>query len=123
YMTIHSMKFYEVQKYITNVRYIFSIEPLFVSESVFQDQSPKIQQAILEAGKAATKHSATYLRESEAAIKKDLISKGMQIDDPANGEKEWIEKATQAVWPKFYESIGGKDKLNRVLRLLGRSEV
>ncbi len=123
YMTIYAMKFYEVQKYITNMRYIFLIEPLIVSEAVFRDQSPEVQQAILDAGKEATVHSANFLREREAEIRKELASKGMQIDDPADGEKEWIEKATEAVWPKFYDSIGGKEKLNRVLRLLGRSEV
>jgi tripartite ATP-independent transporter DctP family solute receptor len=121
YLTVHSMKFYEVQKYVTNVRYIFSIEPLIVSESVFQDQKADVQKAILEAGMAATKHSAQFLRDSEASIKKDLIAKGMEISDPADGEKEWIDKATQAVWPKFYDSIGGKDKLDRVLKILGRS--
>ncbi|MCP4472173.1 MAG: TRAP transporter substrate-binding protein [Gammaproteobacteria bacterium] len=120
YLTVHSMKFYEVQKYVTNIRYIFSVEPLIVSEQVFQGLSDKDKKAILEAGNAATLHSATHLRKSEAAIKKDLIAKGMQIDDPANGEKEWIEKATAAVWPKFYESIGGKAKLDNVLKILGR---
>lgn len=123
YLTVHSMKFYEVQKYITEIRYIFSIEPLIVSEAVFQDQSPELQAAILAAGEAATLHSAQYLRDSEAAIKEDLIAQGMQIDLPANDEKEWIEAATTAVWPKFYESIGGKDKLNNVLKVLGRPEV
>ena len=44
----------------------------------------------------------------------------MQIVDPADGEKEWISKATQAVWPQFYDSIGGKAKLDQVLRTLGR---
>jgi len=121
YLTVHSMKFYEVQKYVTNVRYIFSIEPLIVSESVFQDQKEDVQKAILEAGMAATKHSEQFLRDSEASIKKDLIAKGMEISDPADGEKEWIDKATKAVWPKFYDSIGGKDKLDRVLKILGRS--
>lgn len=120
YLTVHSMKFYEVQKYVTNIRYIFSIEPLIVSESVFQDQKADVQQAILEAGMAATKHSAQFLRDSEASIKKDLIANGMEISDPADGEKEWIDKATQAVWPKFYDSIGGKDKLDRILKILGR---
>ena len=43
----------------------------------------------------------------------------MEIVDPANGEKAWIEKA-KTVWPKFYKSIGGKDKLDRVLKELGR---
>ena len=121
YLTVHSMKFYEVQKYITNIRYIFSIEPLIVSEAVFQDLDEETQQMLIDAGKAATMHSAEHLRKSEAAIREDLMARGMEIMDPADGEKEFIERATQAVWPKFYESIGGKEKLDRVLEMLGRS--
>lgn len=120
YITNHAMKFYEVQKYITNVRYIFSLEPLVISEDVFQDQKPSVQKAILEAGREATLHSEAYIKASEADIKKDLQAKGMTIMDPADGEQAWIEKATTAVWPKYYDSIGGKEKLDRVLKLLGR---
>jgi len=46
----------------------------------------------------------------------------MEIVDPADGEKEFIERATKAVWPKFYESIGGKEKLDHVLKVLGRMQ-
>lgn len=120
YITVHAMKFYEVQKYVTNLRYLFSIEPLIVSEEVFQGLKDSDKQAILEAGKEATDFSAQYLRDSEAAIKADLQAKGMEISDPADGEKEFIDRATKAVWPKFYDSIGGKDKLDRVLKILGR---
>ena len=45
----------------------------------------------------------------------------MEISDPADDEKEFIDRATQAVWPKFYDSIGGKEKLDRVMEILGRS--
>ena len=120
YITVSAMKFYEVQKYVTNIRYLFSIEPLIVSEAVFQDLSDEDKAAILAAGEAATLHSEQFLRDTEAAIKDDLVAKGMQIDDPADGEKEWIEKATTAVWPQYYDSIGGKEKLDRVLAILGR---
>ena len=120
YITVSAMKFNEVQKYITNVRYLFSLEPLIVSESVFQDQKPEVQKAILDAGMEATEHSYKYLLETEDKIKKELAAKGMQISDAANGEKEFIEKATAAVWPKFYESIGGKAKLDQALKSLGR---
>ncbi|MFT6916662.1 MAG: tripartite ATP-independent transporter DctP family solute receptor [Motiliproteus sp.] len=123
YITNYAMKFDEVQKYVTNIRYLFSIEPLIVSESVFQDQSPAVQQAILESGAAATQHSASWLAENEVIIKKELTERGMEISDPANGEQEWIEKATAAVWPKYIDSIGGKDKLNTVLKALGRDGV
>ncbi len=120
YITNHAMKFYEVQKHITNIRYIFSLEPLIISEAVFQDQKPEVQQAILDAGREATLHSEAYIKATEASIKKDLADKGMEIVDPADGEKAWIEKATAAVWPKYYDSIGGKEKLDKVLELLGR---
>ena len=123
YTTVHAMKFYEVQKYITNLRYIFSVEPLIMNESLFQKQPPVVRQAILDAGRAATQFSVKWLTAQEANIKKDLLSKGMIITDPANNETEWIDAAIQKVWPKFYKSIGGKDRLNRVLVMLGRDKV
>lgn len=120
YITISAMKFNEVQKYITNIRYLFSLEPLIVSEQIFQQQSPDIQQAILDAGMEATEHSFTYLQETESRIKDELVTAGMEISDPANDEKEWIEAATTQVWPAFYDSIGGKKRLDEILASLGR---
>lgn len=119
YATISAMKFYEVQKYVTNIKYIFSLEPLIMSESVFQAQKPEIKKAIIEAGKEASEYSYQYLIANENKIKADLLAKGMQISEPADNEKEWIEQATK-IWPKFYKSIGGKDKLDKVLHELGR---
>lgn len=120
YITVNAMKFYEVQDNITNIRYIFSLEPLVISEAVFQDQKPEVQEAILEAGREATLHSEEYIKQTEDKIKEELAARGMKIVDPADGEKEWIEKATAAVWPQYYESIGGKEKLDHVIKLLGR---
>jgi tripartite ATP-independent transporter DctP family solute receptor len=120
YITVHSMKFNEVQKYITNIRYVFSLEPIIIGEATFKKQPADVQKAILDAGAEATEHSYKWLLETEAKIKKELIAKGMEITDPADGEKEWIAKATAAVWPQFYKSIGGKEKLDRVQKVLGR---
>lgn len=120
YMTINAMKFYEVQNYITNLRYIFSIEPLIVSEQLYQSLSPEEQQAVSDAGQAATEASAQFLRDQESTIREELAGRGMQIIDPADDEKEFIELATGTVWPKFYDSIGGKENLDAALTALGR---
>jgi len=120
FITVHAMKFYEIQKYITTVRYLFSLEPIIMSEELFQKQSPEMQKMILDAGKEATAYSADWLIKTEDSIKEDLISKGMVIDAAADGEKAWIEKATSAVWPKYIDSIGGQAKLDAALKLLGR---
>ena len=120
YITDYVMKFYEVQKYITNIRYVFSLEPLMISEALFQKQSPEMQKTILRAGKDAMEHERQFILLKEDEIKRELVKKGMEIMDPADNEKEWIEKATTKVWPQFYKSIGGKEKLDETLRFLGR---
>ncbi|HRO13802.1 MAG TPA: TRAP transporter substrate-binding protein [Paracoccus sp. (in: a-proteobacteria)] len=120
YMTVNAMKFYEVQKYITNIRYIFSIEPLVVSEQLFQSLSPEEQQQLVEAGKEATQASSEFLRVEETKIKDELVKRGMEISDPADGEKQFIELATSKVWPRFVDTIGGKEVLDRALAALGR---
>ena len=120
YITNYVMKFYEVQKYVTNIRYLFSLEPLIISEALFQKQSPKMKKILLAAGKEASEHCRKFILAKEDGIKKAMVKKGMQIHDPANNEKEFIEKATKQVWPKFYKSVGGKDKVEAAMKVLGR---
>ncbi|WP_216645053.1 TRAP transporter substrate-binding protein [Halomonas sp. THAF5a] len=120
YITIDAMKFYEVQDHVTESCYVFSMEPLIISEGKFQSLSPEMQELVLEAGQEATDHSYDYLLDTEASIKERLVEEhGMEITQPANDEQEWIEMAT-SIWPDFYDSIGGKEKLDEVLAVLGR---
>jgi tripartite ATP-independent transporter DctP family solute receptor len=119
-ITQYVMKFYEVQKYITKIRYVFLLEPLVISEQLFQRQSPEVQQVLLRAGKEAQEFCRQFLILFEDSIENELKGKGLEIMDPADGEKEWIEKATQTVWPKFYKSIGGKEKVEAALKAVNR---
>jgi TRAP-type C4-dicarboxylate transport system substrate-binding protein len=112
YTTIYAMKFGEVQKYITDLHYLFLLEPLIISEALYQDQNKATKQAIIEAGQEATAYSVQWLKEQEATIKDEL-----------EDEPEWAMRAQKAVWPKFYSSVGGKDKINALLRSLGREEI
>jgi len=120
YMTVYAMKFYEVQDYVTNLRHIFSIEPLVISEQLYQSMTPEQQQAVIAAGQEATQFSAQFLRDQEAAIREELGARGMEISDPADGEKEFMDLAIGAVWPKFYDSVGGKEKVDLALAALDR---
>jgi len=119
-ITQYVMKFYEVQKYITKIRYVFLLEPLVISEKLFQSQSPEVQEILMRAGKEAQEFCRQFLIVFEDSIETELTGKGLEILEPADGEKEWIEKATKAVWPKFYKSIGGKEKADAALKAVGR---
>ncbi|MGQ7845618.1 TRAP transporter substrate-binding protein [Granulosicoccus sp. 3-233] len=118
---LESVKFYEVQKYISNIHYNFLLEPMIMSEQLFQSQSPEFQQAILDAGKKATEYSVEFLREREKTALDELLAKGMEFTEV--DEAEWIEKATAAVWPKFHDSVGGIDAINETLEELGRQPI
>ena len=123
YAAIYSMKFAEIQKYLTETHYLFQMEPLIISESLFQDQSADVQKALLAAGDAATKYSLSWIKEKEEGIKKELVSKyGLQIDQ-LEDESVWVEKAQSGVWPAYYDQVGGIDKINEFLRTLGRDEI
>ena len=91
YTTVAAMRFDEVQKYSTPIHYLFSLEPLIVSEAVFRKQSPEVQQALLDAGREATAHSFRYLQETEHKVRDQLQARGMQIAQPTDGESTWIE--------------------------------
>ena len=119
-ITQYVMKFYEVQKYITKIRYVFLLEPLVMSEQLFQRQSPEVQKILMRAGKEAQEFCRQFLILFEDSIEKELKGKGLEILDPADGEKEWIDKATKTVWPKFYKSVGGKEKVDAALKAVGR---
>jgi tripartite ATP-independent transporter DctP family solute receptor len=119
-ITQYVMKFYEVQKYITKIRYVFLLEPLIISEQFFQRQTPEMQALILRAGKEAQEHCRQFLILFEDSIENELKEKGLEILDPADDEKEWIDRATKEVWPKYYDSIGGKEKVDAALKAVGR---
>ena len=120
YASIAAARFQEVQNYATELRYLFLIEPLIMSESVFQSLTEEEQQQIIAAGKEASAASARLLPEIETQAKEELLAAGMEITQPADDEREFIERATTAVWPKFVDSIGGKEVLNEALSALGR---
>ena len=120
FITVAAMKFDEVQKYITPIRYLFSLEPLVISEEVFQHQTPAMQDAILAAGREATTHSYDYLQRTEREVRQQLQAKGMEIVEPAGGEEAWAKVAMERVWPRFYDTVGGKEKIDATQRALGR---
>jgi len=123
YAAIYSMKFAEIQKYLTETHYLFSLEPLIISESVFQDQSADVQKAMLEAGKEATAYSLAWIKEKETSIKEELVAKYSLEISQLEDEAEWVKKAQGGVWPEYYEQVGGKSKINEILRTLGRDEI
>jgi tripartite ATP-independent transporter DctP family solute receptor len=115
----YTMKFYEVQKYTSECHYLFSLQPLIFGEKFFQSLSAEDQAMFTRAGLEAQLYNLQFsLTESEKA-KQNMIKEGveyMEIED----EDQWAKIAVEKVWPKFYESVGGKSAVDEVVKALGR---
>lgn len=112
-------KFFEVQKYITNIHYILWTGPILASETWYKKLPPDIQKIVDRAAQEAAEYEWAYVEQKEGDALKECLSKGMKIVEPANGEKEWIEKG-RSVWPQFYESVGGKGIVDMVQAVIAK---
>jgi len=117
YIVNYSSKFQEVQKYITNIHYILWIGPLLASETWYSKLPPDIKQIVDEAAKKAVADERSFVENDEAKALLGLVNAGMEVQQPAENEREWIEKA-QAIWPNFYDQIGGKEFVDEVVNFL-----
>lgn len=119
YTGFKAMKFHESgQKYITEVHYLYLLQPLVISQQVFERLDPSKQQILLEAGKYVQELSLRYQQEMGRLAKEDLQKQGVQInilsDEPA-----WKALAREKVWPKVAKHMGGKKMVNAYLEAAG----
>ena len=110
-------KFYEVQKYITNIHYILWTGPCIMSETFYQKLPDDLKAVVNKAAKEAAEFEWQWVAEKEAAALQECLDHGMVMTEPADGEKEWIEKG-RSIWPKFYDSVGGKDIVDQIMDIL-----
>ncbi len=115
----YTMKFYEVQDYTSEVHYLFSLQPLVVGEKFFQSLPAEDQALFTRAGIEAQQFNLLFSVTEAETAKQNMIKKGveyMEIED----EDQWAALAVEKVWPKFYDSVGGKAEVDKVVKALGR---
>ncbi|NDK35090.1 TRAP transporter substrate-binding protein [Rhodovulum sulfidophilum] len=106
YTTAISSKFYEVQKYITEIHYLIWSGPIIVSERFYQGLPEDLQQALDRAGEEAAQYERQVSAEETEAAKKKLVELGMTLTGAPEDEAKWQE-AAKALWPGFADDIGG----------------
>jgi len=119
HITNFTMKFYEVQDYTSEVHYLFSLQPLVVGEKFFKSLPAEDQAMLTRAGIEAQQFNLLFSVTKSEAAKQNMIDKGveyMEVED----EDQWSKLAMEKVWPKFYDSVGGKAEVDNVLKALGR---
>lgn len=115
----YTMKFYEVQSYTSECHYLFSLQPLIFGEEFFQSLSPKDQAMFTRAGIEAQQYNLMFSLTGAEKAKQNMIAEGVAYNE-IEDEDRWSKIAMDQVWPKFYDSVGGKTAVDEVVKALGR---
>lgn len=105
--------FYELQKYITDIHYVLLILGHIVNEDFFQSLSPDLQKAMQRAAREATLEEWNWVDAENKRFLQYYLKNGMILTQPADQEREWIEKG-RTVWKQFYSRIGGREFVDKV---------
>jgi len=116
YTVIRDQKFWEVQKYITELHYTYFVAPLLVSEIWYRKLDEPTKALVKKAAIEAQKHEWEWAAEQESIAKNELLSHGMQLSSLKDEEK-WI-KAAQGTWHLFYDQVGGKEVVDEAFAIM-----
>ncbi len=119
HVTNYTMKFYEVQSFTSECHYLFSLQPLIFGEAFFQSLPAEDQAMLTRAGIEAQQFNLLFSVTEAETAKQNMISKGVKYNEIAD-EDQWSKAAMDAVWPQFYDSVGGKEVVDKVVKALGR---
>jgi tripartite ATP-independent transporter DctP family solute receptor len=119
HVTNYTMKFYEVQDYTSECHYLFSLQPLVFGEKFFSSLTPEDQAMFTRAGIEAQQYNLLFSVSEAETAKQNMIANGVAYND-IEDEDQWSAIAMDQVWPMFYDSVGGKDEVDAVVKALGR---
>jgi TRAP-type transport system periplasmic protein len=78
---ILSSRFHEVQKYLSISNHVYTANPVLISKKLWDRLSPEEQKIIRDSALEAGVYQRKVSRESEQSARKELATKGMQINE------------------------------------------
>jgi len=116
WVNIVSEKFYEVQKYATEVNYIYMPGPFCAGLDWWESLSEEDQRMIGEAAKVATMYTNYITESSNEAYKQSCIEEGMEIYEPTDAERQAFVDMVQPVYDYFIEQGASTQSLIELIQ-------
>ena len=104
--TFYHNKFYDIIKYVADVRHTHQVIVLAMSKASWQKQDAATQQAILEAARYAEQWNRKFILDEDKDIQDQVRAKGVTITKP---DAAPFRDATKNVYEEFYATPAGKD--------------
>ena len=114
--TFYHNKFYDIVKYVADVRHTHQATALIMSKAASQKQDAAGQKAIAEALEHARAFNRKFILEEDKSIQDQVREKGVTITKP---DAAPFLLATQGVYEEFYATPAGKDARKMVDHIQG----
>lgn len=119
YIVNHTSKFQEVQKYLTEIHYQYSLQPMFIGEKTFKKLDPELQKIFVDAGMEAQLYLVQWQKDNAGKAKEAMIADGLKVTTLSPEEEaRWKEIAITKVWPEMYDAVGGKELIERIQKVI-----
>ena len=116
YVNIVSEKFYEVQKYCTEVNYIYMPGPFCVGLDWWEGLSEEHQKIVADAARVATMYTNYITESTNEEYKQECIAQGMEIYEPTEEERQAFVDMVQPVYNHFIEQDASIQELIELMQ-------
>ncbi|WP_199269494.1 TRAP transporter substrate-binding protein [Cobetia sp. L2A1] len=114
----YTMKFQEVQKYLTEIHYQYSLQPIMMGVRTYNKLSDEEREIIGRAGLEAQLYGLQFQLTKASEARAGMEAEGVE-SVALTDEDKWISIAKEKVWPQFYDEIGGKESFDELQKALG----
>jgi len=113
--TFYHNKFYDIAKYVADVRHTHQVVVLAMSKASWARQDPPTQKAILEAARHAEQWNRKFILDEDRELQEQVKAKGVTITKP---DPTPFREATRGVYEEFFATPAGKEARKVVEHIL-----
>ncbi len=103
WVNVEGMKFYEVQKYFTEVNYQFHPDPFYVNATWWNGLPQEYRDIISECATEMGDYNDQLIDENSDAAKQTIIDSGAEVYVPTEDELKAFQDAVQVVYDQCVE--------------------
>lgn len=103
WVNVEGMKFYEVQKYFTEVNYQFHPDPFYVNAAWWNGLPEEFRTIISECATEMGNYNDQLIDENSEAAKQTIIDSGSEVYVPTEEELQQFKDAMQVVYDQCIE--------------------
>jgi len=119
WVNVLGMKFYEVQKYFTEVNYQFHPDPFYVNAAWWNGLPEEFRTIISECAEEMGAYNDELIDENSEAAKEQIIASGAEVYVPTDEELKAFHDACQRVYqPMVDESICTQEEIDEMLAIV-----